>query len=88
MYLLGKKLIKSEFLPGGIVKQYGSNQEGKIDQWMIVYTVRVAAAISAQRFSSCSNRCTHSQDPRQIQTENKAPKQKRGGSNEPPCFDE
>ncbi len=52
MYLLGKKLIKSEFLPGGIVKQYGSNQEGKIDQWMIVYTVRVAAAISAQRFSS------------------------------------
>jgi len=52
LYLLGKKLIKNKFLPGGIVKQYGLNQEGKIDQWIIVFTVRVTAAISAQRFSS------------------------------------
>jgi hypothetical protein len=26
-----KKLIKNESMPGGIVNQYGSNQEGKID---------------------------------------------------------
>ena len=39
-------------MPGGIVNQYGSNQEGKIDQWMNVNTVRETAAISAQRFSS------------------------------------
>ena len=56
MYLLGKKLIKNEFLPGGIVNQYGLNQEGKIDQWINEHTVRVTAAISAQRFSSCSHR--------------------------------
>jgi len=37
---------------GGIVNQYGLDQEGKIELWINVYTARERKAISAQRFSS------------------------------------